>query len=358
MKVHEILESTDVPTSNKEFDDKHPDLIAAAQKVKTGEMTNREYWKLVGKHRPVTKYKELPVSATDDDLRRGLKGNGQADKIGVDIPAGQKVHLRLDIPAYTRHNVWAPTIHMDKSSGNIGTSISHRATAIIDNPTMHIEGGKDVTNKLHPINIANGDRSKYPLATITGYWVPATTEEARAEANSVMNDPQWIQVGMDPRRHSFFYNRENRRPVVSGSRALQIGGLIFLKDPKYAMRSKFTYETSIDEVTAHMSTDPDNYGTSINSWNAKERHKVKEIPMSQLITFEHPDKMKDPKSKQNMMKIAKAYHMGEKIPPIMVKRHEDKYMVLDGHHRFFAAKLAGIRAIPAIVIPDDKITID
>jgi ParB-like chromosome segregation protein Spo0J len=50
--------------------------------------------------------------------------------------------------------------------------------------------------------------------------------------------------------------------------------------------------------------------------------------------------------------------MGEKIPPIMVKKHEDKYMVLDGHHRYFAARLAGIRAIPAIVIPDDKITID
>ena len=114
----------------------------------------------------------------------------------------------------------------------------------------------------------------------------------------------------------------------------------------------------IFEITAHMSFDPDNYGTTLNSWNAKERHKVKEIPMSQLITFEHPSKMKDPRSKQNMMKIAKAYNMGEKIPPIMVKRHEGKYMVLDGHHRFFAAKLAGIRAIPAIVIPDNKITID
>jgi ParB-like chromosome segregation protein Spo0J len=33
-------------------------------------------------------------------------------------------------------------------------------------------------------------------------------------------------------------------------------------------------------------------------------------------------------------------------------------MVLDGHHRYFAARLAGIRAIPAIIISDDKITID
>ena len=114
----------------------------------------------------------------------------------------------------------------------------------------------------------------------------------------------------------------------------------------------------IFEITAHMSTDPDNYGTTMNSWNMRERHKVKEIPMSHLVTFEHPDKMRDPKSKQNMMKIAKSYAMGETIPPIMVRKHENKFMILDGHHRYFAARLAGKRSIPAIIIPDEKISID
>ena len=113
----------------------------------------------------------------------------------------------------------------------------------------------------------------------------------------------------------------------------------------------------IFEITAHMSMDPDNYGTTIQSWNKKERYQVKTIPLSHLITFEHPDKMRDPKSKQNMLKIAKGYKMGDSIPPIMVKKHNDKYMILDGHHRYFAAKIAGIRAIPAIIIPDDNITI-
>lgn len=114
----------------------------------------------------------------------------------------------------------------------------------------------------------------------------------------------------------------------------------------------------ICEVTAHMSTDPENYGTTINSWNARERHKVRAIPLSKLVTFEHPDKMKDPKSKQNLEKITRAYAQGESIPPIMVRQHDNMFMVLDGHHRFFAAKLAGLRTIPAIVIPDDNITID
>lgn len=246
MRIHEVItedEKNPAAKSHKEFDDKHPELIAAAQKLKRGEITSRDYWKLVGKYRPVTPYKELPDSATRQDLERGLKGKGQAEKIDVDVEAGQKVHLRLDIPAYTRHNVWAPTIHADKGSGKIGSSISHRATAIIDNPVMHVEGGNDINHKDHPINIANGERSKYPLATITGNWVTATTEEARAEAELAMKDPSWIQVGMDPRRHQYFYNRANRRPVKSGSRAIQIGGLIFVKDPVYGKRSDFVYET-------------------------------------------------------------------------------------------------------------------
>lgn len=112
------------------------------------------------------------------------------------------------------------------------------------------------------------------------------------------------------------------------------------------------------EISAHMSTDPENYGTSINSWSTRERHKVKEVPLSKMVTFEHPDKMKDPTSKQNMANIAKAYAQGKTIPPIMVRQHDNGYMVLDGHHRFFAAKLAGKRTIPAIIIPDEKITID
>jgi hypothetical protein len=246
MRSHEFIKedgTTPATKSHKEFDDKHPELIAAAQKLKRGEITSRDYWKAVGQHRPVTPYKELPDSATRADLERGLKGKGQADKIDVEVPAGQKVHLRLDIPAYTRQNVWAPTIHADTNTGKIGDSISHRATAIITDPVMHVEGGSDINSKQHPINIATGDHSKYPLATITGNWVPATTEEARKEAELALKDPSWIQVGMDPRRHQYFYNRANRRPVKSGSRAIQIGGLVFVKDPVYAKRSDFVYET-------------------------------------------------------------------------------------------------------------------
>ena len=245
MKIQDLLENN---KSHKEFDDKHPELIAAAQKVHDGEMSSRDYWKLVGKYRPVTPYEDLPVSATRQDLERGLKGKGQADKIDAEIPQGQIVHLRLDIPAYTRHNVWAPTIHAGTSTGQIGDSISHKPTAIINNASMHIAHDNAIDKKGHPIHIARGEISKYPLATITGSWENASTEEAREQAKMAMSDPSWIQIGMDPRRHSFFYDRSNRRPVLSGSRAIQIGGLILLKDPKYGKRSDFTYEEGLEKI--------------------------------------------------------------------------------------------------------------
>jgi hypothetical protein len=248
MKIYEILLENIEQQSHKEFDDKHPELIAAAQKVHDGEMTSKEYWKLVGKYRPVTPYEQLPVSATKQDLERGLTGKGQAKKIEAEIPEGQIVHLRLDIPAYTRHNVWAPTIHAGTSTGKIGDSISHKPTAIVNNAAMHILHDTQIDKKGHPIHIARGEISKYPLATITGAWENATTEEAREQANLAMKDPEWIQVGMDPRRHSFFYDRSNRRPVLSGSKVIQVGGLILLKNPKYGKRSDFTYEEGLSEL--------------------------------------------------------------------------------------------------------------
>lgn len=249
MKMQELLTEEQPAISHKEYDDKHPELIAAAQKVHDGEMTSREYWQLVGKHRPVTPYEQLPVSATRQDLERGLKGKGQAAKIEAEIPQGQVVHLRLDIPAYTRHNVWAPTIHAGTSTGKIGDSISHLPSAIVNNASMHIAHDTSIDKKGHPIHIARGEINKYPLATITGTWENATTDEARAEAEAALHDPAWIQVGMDPRRHSYFYDRSNRRPVLGGSRAIQIGGLILLKGPiKYAKRSDFVYEAGLADI--------------------------------------------------------------------------------------------------------------
>ena len=70
-----------------------------------------------------------------------------------------------------------------------------------------------------------------------GNWSPleGDTPEARAEnAKSiiveVMNDPSWVQVGMNPFRHSYFYDRLDGMPVVKADEVVQIGGLVYAKN--------------------------------------------------------------------------------------------------------------------------------
>ena len=48
---------------------------------------------------------------------------------------GERIKLRLDIPAYTNHGVWVPTIH------NLsGKPISHESTAIVTNVDLMMSG--------------------------------------------------------------------------------------------------------------------------------------------------------------------------------------------------------------------------
>jgi hypothetical protein len=238
--------NTEYTKPNTTYNVRTAELEKAADKVKNGEMSSREFWKLVGKHNPVTKYDEVPDPASIKDMVASLRGNGQYDKIDKDIQDGQLVHLRLDINAYKNYNVWAPTIHSVKSGGGIGPSISHMPTAIVNNVSFTVEKTEDPTHKQNPIRIATGEIDKYPVATVTGNYEWANAEDAKKEAQAAMNDQTWIQVGMDPRRHSYFYDRSNRRPVVGGDRAIQVGGLILLKNPTYGKRSDFLYENSID----------------------------------------------------------------------------------------------------------------
>jgi len=60
-------------------------------------------------------------------------------------------------------------------------------------------------------------------------------------ANNALAYDDWIQIGMDPERHCYFYDRKSQEPVIAGSMAIQIGGLIMLKYPVYANKSKFLY---------------------------------------------------------------------------------------------------------------------
>jgi hypothetical protein len=81
-----------------------------------------------------------------------------------------------------------------------------------------------------------------------------------------------------------------------------------------------------------------------------------QIPLDKLFRNEPAEKMKTPESIKTVKDLVAIYKKGKKIDPILVRKKGDKFQILDGHHRFTAAKLAGLKDINAIIVPEENIT--
>jgi hypothetical protein len=212
-----------------------PQLETAAQKVAAGQMSGREYQSSINQYKPVSPWEAVPKPATYDELRAALKISQQANiGRGNEIPEGHPVGLRLDIPAYTRSGTWAPTIH-DKSSSK-QTVLAHEPVAMVNNATFSVR-------EKNAMRVATGDVSKSPFATIDGKWSPVTSDQAMSMANAAMKSKEWRQVGMDPHRHSFFYDRQTQAPIVSAERVIQVGPLVLAHNPTYGKLEDFKYKS-------------------------------------------------------------------------------------------------------------------
>jgi hypothetical protein len=66
--------------------------------------------------------------------------------------------------------------------------------------------------------------------------------------------------------------------------------------------------------------------------------------------------MKNPESIENIKNLAAMYKKGKKMDPLLVRKRGSRFQILDGHHRFTAAKLAGLKDINAIIVPNEDIT--
>ena len=112
-------------------------------------------------------------------------------------------------------------------------------------------------------------------------------------------------------------------------------------------------EQDVAEGKIKLSTDPNWYGAEVGDYKASGP--VVNIPANRLVGFEPDDKMNQPASKANVEKIVAGLKQGAKLPPLMVRQYKNGYQVLDGHHRFWAYKLLGVKSIPAQVVPEEDI---
>jgi Transglycosylase SLT domain/Domain of unknown function (DUF6321) len=213
-----------------------PQLQEAAQRMKNGEpVTREEYEMLVNAYKPVKPFAFVPKPATKEEAINALT----ADKKGLFgapsqiLQPGQSVGLRLDIPAYSDHGVWVPAVHEKGTKAGAGTRVGYESVASVNNPVFNM-------SDKGALSIASG-KPKSTIATIEGGWNPVDEQTAIANAQRYLEHPDWRQVGMDPERHGYFYDRASMEPVLSAEEALQIGPLVLARKPVYGKKEDFGF---------------------------------------------------------------------------------------------------------------------
>ena len=113
-------------------------------------------------------------------------------------------------------------------------------------------------------------------------------------------------------------------------------------------------ESRMAEGKVKLSTDPNYYGATIDDAGF-DSLPIVNIPANRLVGFEPDDKMNQSKSVENVKKIMTGLKKGDKLPPLLVREYKQGYQVLDGHHRFWAYKQAGVKSIPVRIVPAEDI---
>jgi hypothetical protein len=207
-----------------------PELTEAANMVAKGQMTASEYASLVQKLKPVTPYNFVPQPATTEDAMRALTEN-KKPMFGKtkEMAAGEQADLRLDIPAYKDHGVWVNSIHRKDQPTVYGSTSSVKNATMIGAPEKAMK-------------VAQGG-PKAPFAVIRGDWNPMDESEAIKNAQKYLDHPDWKQVGYDPERHGYFYDRASMAPVIGADEVIQIGPLVLAKKPKYGNPDDFDFKS-------------------------------------------------------------------------------------------------------------------
>ena len=330
-----------------------PELQAAAAKVQAGEMTAAEYDRLVNEYKPVEPYTSVPPPATADEAIAALKktnsekeGSPTKDtyygRAAQTLKAGDPVGLRLDIPSYSKTGTWVVTVHEPRKNlvaGGAGTRIGYESVASATDVQFSI-------NEKGAIGIASG-KEKNTIATMEGKWKPTTPAEAKLKADQALKSKDWVQVGMDPERHSYFYDRKTMEPVVSASEVIQIGPLVLAKNPTYGEKSEFMFSNRGGEQQGDWVGFPEESETL--GIPRAEMPQIKGADRPELISFlnsrgigstrtEVPAASLRPTQAEFSPAKVRKWARAEGDRSVMIS--SDNY-VLDGHHQWLASLASG-----------------
>ena len=223
-----------------------PDLEASAKDLLDGKITREQHLENIDKYKPVEAWDALPrepsSKATVFSLKPDQREKGKfilPDKavknLNVEkssLKVGDKFNGRLDIPAYNRFDTWivAGTSSAEKGVTHYSKAIHYKG--VDDKPVRFLASPKTSEK------IGTGEAGKTGYATVSGEIKDLDVEEIRDKAAKFLEDPEWTQVGFDPRRQGGFYVRsgENKHvPIREADEVIQIGPLVLAKNAKLDM---------------------------------------------------------------------------------------------------------------------------
>ena len=221
-----------------------PELEDSTKDLLDNKITREQHLANVDNYKPVDAWDALPREPSSKavvfSLNKEQRKDGHfvldnASSMGINkssLKIGDLFNGRLDIPAYNRFDTWIVT-----GSSKNAEKGKHYAKAI------HYTAGegepvKFISSIKTSEKIGTGEKGKTPYATVQGYIKDLDINEIRNKATQYLNDPEWTQVGFDPRRQGGFYVRagENKHvPVREASEVIQIGPLVLAKNAKLDM---------------------------------------------------------------------------------------------------------------------------
>lgn len=211
-----------------------PYMSQLAKQRAEGEVTDKEWISAVRKHNMPTPFKDVQDVPTYEQMvmslrtpEKGIINTGSGTKKMKKIPAGMKVASRLDIPAYMNNDTWVVTLHAP-SKGKAGKVIGYAKSAHLKNVTFQ-DGARQMKGAM---KIAAGG-AKFPMATFIGDWVQTDTDTLVDRSEEALRSDEWVQIGMNPERGEFFYDKKGFKPVKSAEEVLQVGSLIMARGVEY-----------------------------------------------------------------------------------------------------------------------------
>ena len=225
----------------------------------TGRWSDADFYPVQGKKNSEIFQEEFDARPSLEELQtnlRGKKAQGKAHAnrdLSVDderlLPGGE-VEVRIDIPLKNKIGKSAVTIH-----GKGGNPIAYDEMVILEGPVTFKPG------EVQAMRVMRNQQPKDTFAKVRGKL------SQNREMPPDLDSEEWVAVGFNPHRATFFYDKRTGQEIVAGTDSVSVGGTVFTRNPQMGSRKLRAVRTEADGANLPVSAggagralDPDDPG--------------------------------------------------------------------------------------------------